>query len=85
MQNSHSLSKKLFMYSFKFNFIYLPCVLGEDFNYFSISYICRLKIQQDQADTTDSHWKKKYYDVDKQCRNLKEDFDVLVARNKNGR
>lgn len=44
-----------------------------------------LKIQQNQADTTDSHWKKKYYDVDKQYRNLKEDFDVLVARNKNGR
>lgn len=44
-----------------------------------------LKIQQDQAETTDSHWKKKYYDLDKQYRNLKEDFDVLVARNKNGR
>lgn len=44
-----------------------------------------LKIRQDQGIISDSQWKKKYYDLDKQHRNLKEDFDVLVARNKNGR
>lgn len=44
-----------------------------------------LKIQQSQGEISDSQWKKKFCDLDKQHKNLKEDFDVLVARNKNGR
>lgn len=34
---------------------------------------------------TDEEWKKRYNDLDKKYRDMKEEFDVLAARNKNGR
>ena len=66
-------------YSYDFRF------LTYDFGFSDHHFIFSLKIRQDQGTFSDSQWKKKYYDLDKQHRNLKEDFDVLVARNKNGR
>ena len=44
-----------------------------------------LKAELDQGEMSDPQWKRKYADLDRQHRNLQEDFDVLVARNKNGR
>lgn len=36
-------------------------------------------------DMTDVEWKKKYNELDKRNRDLKEELDVLSARNNNGR